>query len=81
MFGFGPMELGIILAIALVIFGGAKLRSLGGDVGGAIKEFKHSLKDGEEADEGASASRSTVTDEKKAEPAAASPSDEKVTAE
>jgi sec-independent protein translocase protein TatA len=46
--GFGPMELTIILAIALVLFGGKKIRNLGGDLGGAIKEFKTSVTDEEE---------------------------------
>ena len=45
MFGLGATELVIILAIALVIFGGKKLRSLGGDLGGAISEFKTSMND------------------------------------
>ena len=41
-------QLLIILAIVLVIFGAKKLRSLGGDLGGAIKNFKQSMNDGEE---------------------------------
>jgi sec-independent protein translocase protein TatA len=44
----GPTELFIILAIALVIFGGKKLRSLGGDLGGAISEFKNNMNEDEE---------------------------------
>lgn len=51
MFGLGGMELFIILAIVLVVFGGKKLRSLGGDLGGAISEFKTSLEPGEEEEE------------------------------
>ncbi len=46
--GIGIWELLIILAIVLVIFGAKKLRNLGGDLGGAIKNFKHSMKEGEE---------------------------------
>ena len=46
--GIGMWELLIILAIVLVIFGAKKLRNLGGDLGGAIKNFKHSMKEGEE---------------------------------
>jgi len=45
MIGLGPAELGIILVIVLVIFGGKKLRNLGSDLGGAISEFKTSLND------------------------------------
>jgi sec-independent protein translocase protein TatA len=33
----------IVLAIALVIFGTKKLRSFGGDLGGAIKNFKQAM--------------------------------------
>ena len=45
--GIGMWELLIILAIVLVIFGAKKLRNLGGDLGGAIKNFKHAVKEGE----------------------------------
>jgi sec-independent protein translocase protein TatA len=40
-------ELLIILAIVLVIFGAKKLRNLGGDLGGAIKNFKQAMKEEE----------------------------------
>jgi sec-independent protein translocase protein TatA len=44
----------VVLAIVLVIFGTKKLRNLGGDLGGAIKNFKESMKTEEEktAEEG-----------------------------
>ncbi|BAU47248.1 preprotein translocase subunit TatA [Sulfurifustis variabilis] len=45
--GIGMWELLIILAIVLVIFGAKKLRNLGGDLGGAIKNFKQAVKEGE----------------------------------
>jgi sec-independent protein translocase protein TatA len=45
--GIGVWELLIILAIVLVIFGAKKLRNLGGDLGGAIKAFKQSMKEDE----------------------------------
>lgn len=63
--GISIWQLLIILAIALVIFGGKKLRNLGGDLGGAIKNFKHSMKDEEGKDDDKSASDQTkrVTDE------------------
>ncbi len=38
----------VILAIVLVIFGTKKLRNVGSDLGGAIKNFKQAMK--EEAD-------------------------------
>lgn len=45
---FGPLELGIILAIVILLFGTKKLRGLGSDIGGAIKSFRSSMKEGEE---------------------------------
>ena len=36
-----------MLAIVLVLFGGKRLRSLGGDLGGAIKGFRSAMKEGE----------------------------------
>lgn len=45
---FGPLELGIVLAIVVLLFGTKKLRGLGSDLGGAIKSFRSSMKDGEE---------------------------------
>ncbi len=43
----GPFELIIILVIVLLIFGGKRLKNIGGDLGGAIKGFKKSMKDEE----------------------------------
>ncbi|MGQ0701076.1 MAG: Sec-independent protein translocase subunit TatA [Panacagrimonas sp.] len=37
----------IVLAIVVLVFGTKKLRNLGGDLGGAIKNFKGSMKEGE----------------------------------
>ena len=48
--GIGIWELLIVLAIVLVIFGAKKLRNLGGDLGGAIKNFKQSVKEGEDGE-------------------------------
>jgi sec-independent protein translocase protein TatA len=44
-------QLLIILAIILVLFGAKKLRNIGSDLGGAIKSFRHSVKDGEAGEE------------------------------
>ncbi|MCW8932209.1 MAG: twin-arginine translocase TatA/TatE family subunit [Gammaproteobacteria bacterium] len=49
--GFGPLELFIILAIVLVLFGAKKLRNIGGDLGGAIKNFKTAVKEEENVTE------------------------------
>jgi sec-independent protein translocase protein TatA len=36
----------IVLAIVIMVFGTKKLRSLGSDLGGAVKGFKDGMKDG-----------------------------------
>ena len=38
----------IVLLIVVLIFGTKKLRTLGGDLGGAIKNFKSAMKEGEQ---------------------------------
>ncbi|MFA5938426.1 MAG: Sec-independent protein translocase subunit TatA [Sinimarinibacterium sp.] len=46
----GSLSIGhwlIVLLIVLLIFGTKKLRNMGGDLGGAIKNFKQSMKEGE----------------------------------
>ena len=47
---FAPRHLLIILVVCLVVFGTKKLKTLGSDLGGAIKGFKQAMKEGE-ADE------------------------------
>lgn len=46
--GISIWQLLIILAIVLLLFGTKRLKNIGGDVGGAIKNFKSAVKDGEE---------------------------------
>lgn len=41
----GIWQLLIVLVIILVVFGTTKLRNIGGDLGGAIKNFKHAMGD------------------------------------
>jgi sec-independent protein translocase protein TatA len=41
--GLGPLELGIILVIVLVIVGGKRLPQLGRQVGDGMREFKDSV--------------------------------------
>lgn len=43
-FNLGPMELFIILAIVLLLFGGSRLAGLGKSTGRALKEFKEETK-------------------------------------
>ncbi|MEK7840597.1 MAG: Sec-independent protein translocase subunit TatA, partial [Pseudomonadota bacterium] len=35
----------IVLAVVIIIFGTKKLRNMGGDIGGAIRNFKQSMKE------------------------------------
>ena len=49
--GISPWQLLIVLVIVVLIFGTKKLRNMGSDVGGAVKNFKKSMKD--EGDKGA----------------------------
>ena len=47
MFGFGMGELLVVLAIVLVLFGPKRLKSLGSDLGNAIKGFRTAVKEEE----------------------------------
>jgi len=44
----GPWQLLIILVIVLAIFGTKKLRTLGSDLGGAVKGFRSAMTEAEE---------------------------------
>jgi len=46
--GISIWQLLIILAIVLVLFGAKRLKNVGSDLGGAIKGFKQSMREGEE---------------------------------
>ena len=46
--GISIWQLLIILAIVLVLFGAKRLRNVGSDLGGAIKCFKQSMREGED---------------------------------
>jgi sec-independent protein translocase protein TatA len=41
----------VVLVIVLLLFGGNRLRNLGGDLGGAIKGFKKAMSDSQEGDD------------------------------
>ena len=43
--GISPIQLLIIFGIVILIFGTAKLKNFGGDLGGAIKGFKKAMND------------------------------------
>lgn len=40
----------IVLLVVVLIFGTKKLRNIGGDVGGAVNEFKKAMKDGQNSE-------------------------------
>jgi sec-independent protein translocase protein TatA len=46
--GFGMTELIVILVIVIMLFGTKKLRTLGGDLGSAIKGFRKAMASEEE---------------------------------
>lgn len=48
--GISIWQLLIILAIVLLLFGTKRLKNMGGDIGGAIKNFKKSVKSEESED-------------------------------
>jgi sec-independent protein translocase protein TatA len=41
--GIGPMELIVVLVIALIVFGPKKLPDLGRSLGSGMREFKNSI--------------------------------------
>jgi sec-independent protein translocase protein TatA len=41
----GPLELGLILLIVILVFGAGKLPELGGAVGKTLREFRSATKD------------------------------------
>ncbi|HRJ21443.1 MAG: twin-arginine translocase TatA/TatE family subunit [Bryobacteraceae bacterium] len=47
----GPMELVVILAVALLLFGGKKIPELAKGLGEGIKNFKTALKNEEKPEE------------------------------
>ena len=49
--GIGPGSLILILVIVILLFGTKRLRSMGSDLGSALKNFKKSVKEGSEEDE------------------------------
>ncbi|MFB3100172.1 MAG: twin-arginine translocase TatA/TatE family subunit [Gammaproteobacteria bacterium] len=52
---FGITELVIVLVIVILLFGTKKIRSLGGDLGGALKSFRGAMKDADEIEQSGNA--------------------------
>lgn len=46
----GPLEIGIILVIVIVLFGAKRLPDLGSSVGKSIKNFKSGMKEVQDSD-------------------------------
>ncbi|MBI2868160.1 MAG: twin-arginine translocase TatA/TatE family subunit [Chloroflexi bacterium] len=57
---FGPFELIIVLLIVLLIFGGAKLPTLGRSLGQSISEFRKGIKTGESEEKKAATNEMAV---------------------
>jgi sec-independent protein translocase protein TatA len=49
--GISVWQLLIVLVIVVLIFGTKKLKNMGGDIGGAVKNFKSAMTDEEKAKE------------------------------
>jgi sec-independent protein translocase protein TatA len=60
-------ELIIILVVVMLIFGTSRLRNVGKDIGGAIKEFKNSVTDKPDTDGDKKAEGSAASTGKPAE--------------
>ena len=68
--GFGGISIWsllLILGIVILLFGTKKLRNVGGDLGGAIKNFKKSVKDEEAVDDKNDAAGGNVIEGKSTE--------------
>jgi len=65
--GFSIPHLAMVLAITILVFGTKHLKSLGADLGGAIKGFRDAVKQGELEDQSNIDSQFTI-DTKVSEP-------------
>ena len=75
---FGPLEIGIVLVIALVIFGPKRLPDLGKSLGKGMREFKESISgnDKDDRDDDDDLRADDPTDRRKAEAALGRPEGE-----
>ncbi len=61
--GISVWQLLIVLVIVVLIFGTKKLKNMGGDIGGAVKNFKSAVKEeGEEAADAIEDAEEAVTE-------------------
>ena len=62
----GPLELAIIFAIVVVLFGASKIGDIGGSIGRGIREFRREVKDGgQEPEEEKAEAEADTSEEKK----------------
>jgi sec-independent protein translocase protein TatA len=52
--GMGPMEIGVIVLIALLLFGAGRIASVGKGLGQSVKNFRDAVRDeeGDDAESG-----------------------------
>jgi sec-independent protein translocase protein TatA len=60
----GPLELGIILVIIILLFGVGRIGKIAGEMGSGVRAFREGLK-GPEKEEEKKAEEESSTDEKK----------------
>jgi len=65
----GPLELGIILVIIIIIFGVGKLPQIGGALGQGIREFRETARPEDGEDDGAERSKPLESKVSASEPA------------
>ncbi|MFH1647009.1 MAG: twin-arginine translocase TatA/TatE family subunit [Chloroflexota bacterium] len=63
--GFGPLEIGLILVIILIVFGVGKLPSVGSAIGKGLRSFKKAQSGEEEEEEEEEAPKPRKTTRKK----------------
>ena len=61
--GISIWQLLIVLVIIVLLFGTKKLRNIGGDLGGAIKSFRQSMREGETEENSTTPSSTTTTEQ------------------
>jgi sec-independent protein translocase protein TatA len=65
--GIGMRELLVILVVALLVFGTKKLKTIGSDLGGAVRGFKKAMEEGEAESERKPAEPASVAPERRIE--------------
>ncbi len=63
MAGIGPLEIGIVLVIALIVFGPKRLPDLGRSLGSGMREFKESITGSSKDDDESAKLSATTADE------------------